>query len=92
MPEYHGEYYDYEGFVVEPAGRSRPDMPIWIGGRTSRSLRRAVELGDGWVPFGLSGPTTWRRCSTDARTTDAWDARTTPLDIALRPGDPRPDR
>ena len=28
-------------------------MPIWIGGRTFRSLRRAVELADGWCPFGL---------------------------------------
>src|SRR5439155_1526242 len=28
-------------------------MPIWIGGRTFRSLRRAVELADGWAPFGL---------------------------------------
>ena len=29
-------------------------MPIWIGGRTRRSLRRAVVLADGWMPFGLS--------------------------------------
>jgi alkanesulfonate monooxygenase SsuD/methylene tetrahydromethanopterin reductase-like flavin-dependent oxidoreductase (luciferase family) len=50
MPEYHGEYYDYEGFVVEPHS-IQTDLPIWIGGRTYRSLRRAVELGDGWVPF-----------------------------------------
>jgi len=28
-------------------------VPIWIGGRTFRSLRRAVELADGWCPFGL---------------------------------------
>ena len=28
-------------------------VPLWIGGRTARSLRRAVALGDGWVPFGL---------------------------------------
>ena len=29
-------------------------MPIWVGGRTRRSLRRALELGDGWIPFGLT--------------------------------------
>jgi len=52
MPEYHGEYYDYEGFVMEPHS-IQTDLPIWIGGRTYRSLRRAMELGDGWVPFGL---------------------------------------
>jgi probable F420-dependent oxidoreductase len=43
----------YEEFIVDPAGMQAPP-PIWIGGRTLRSLRRAVELGDGWVPFGLS--------------------------------------
>jgi alkanesulfonate monooxygenase SsuD/methylene tetrahydromethanopterin reductase-like flavin-dependent oxidoreductase (luciferase family) len=28
-------------------------LPIWVGGNTRRSLRRALELGDGWVPFAL---------------------------------------
>ncbi|MET8217998.1 LLM class F420-dependent oxidoreductase [Streptomyces hirsutus] len=52
-PAYHGEYFAYEGFVVEPhAVQER--VPLWIGGRTPRSLRRAVAHGDGWVPFGLS--------------------------------------
>ncbi|MFC8869840.1 TIGR03619 family F420-dependent LLM class oxidoreductase [Streptomyces sp. NPDC057148] len=51
-PAYHGEHFDYEGFVVEPhAVQER--VPLWIGGRTPRSLRRAVAHGDGWVPFGL---------------------------------------
>ncbi|WP_028463569.1 LLM class F420-dependent oxidoreductase [Nocardia sp. 348MFTsu5.1] len=53
QPEYHGAFYDYEGFVVQPhAVQER--VPIWIGGRTKRSLRRAFDHGDGWVPFGLS--------------------------------------
>ena len=29
-------------------------LRLWVGGRTARSLRRALELGDGWIPFGLS--------------------------------------
>jgi len=29
-------------------------MPIWIGGRTKRSLRRAVTLADGWCPYYVS--------------------------------------
>ena len=39
--------------VVDPCG-VQTEVPIWIGGRTRRSLRRAVELADGWAPFGLS--------------------------------------
>lgn len=53
VPSYHGEYYDFDGFVVDPhAVQER--VPIWVGGRTARSLRRALELGDGWAPFGLT--------------------------------------
>ncbi|MGD9705656.1 MAG: TIGR03619 family F420-dependent LLM class oxidoreductase [Acidimicrobiia bacterium] len=25
--------------------------PIWVGGNSRRAMRRAVELGDGWMPF-----------------------------------------
>ncbi len=51
-PQYHGEYFDFEGFLVDPSA-VQPHVPMWVGGRTYRSLRRAVELGDGWAPFGL---------------------------------------
>lgn len=51
-PEYHGDYFDFSGFVVDPCA-VQPRVPLWVGGRTYRSLRRAMELGDGWAPFGL---------------------------------------
>jgi probable F420-dependent oxidoreductase len=51
-PEYHGTYVDFEGILVDPSA-VQPHVPMWVGGRTFRSLRRAVELGDGWAPFGL---------------------------------------
>lgn len=51
-PEYHGTHYDYADVVVDPCA-TQAHVPLWIGGRSGRSLRRAVELGDGWVPFGL---------------------------------------
>jgi probable F420-dependent oxidoreductase len=50
VPEYHGTHYDFEGFIVEPSGLPRR-VPVWVGGRTRRSLRRALELGDAWMPF-----------------------------------------
>jgi len=51
-PSYHGAYYDFEGFVVEPHATTE-HVPIWVGGRSGRSLRRALELADGWSPFKL---------------------------------------
>jgi probable F420-dependent oxidoreductase len=51
--EYHGPHYDYEDLLIEPHA-ANPHVPFWIGGRTRRSLRRAVELADGWAPFWLS--------------------------------------
>ncbi|RSN61816.1 TIGR03619 family F420-dependent LLM class oxidoreductase [Actinomadura sp. WAC 06369] len=51
-PEYHGTHYDFSGFVVEPHA-VQEHVPIWIGGRTARSLRRALNA-DGWVPFGIA--------------------------------------
>ncbi len=30
----------------------RPEpIPVWIGGNSTRAMRRAVEIGDGWSPF-----------------------------------------
>lgn len=52
-PSYAGTHYSFSGMIVEPAGIQRR-VPIWVGGRTMRSLRRAVRHGDGWMPFGLS--------------------------------------
>ena len=52
-PVYHGDFYDFEGLVIDPCA-VQDHVPLWVGGRTRRSLRRAVELGDGWCPFSLN--------------------------------------
>ena len=50
---YHGTHFEYEAMSVEPHS-ARPKLRIWVGGRTERSLQRAIELANGWTPFGLS--------------------------------------
>lgn len=52
-PEYHGEFYDFEGFMVDPCA-VQERVPLWVGGRTLRSLRRAATLADGWSPFNVA--------------------------------------
>lgn len=53
-PVHAGPHFRFGDVVVEPSA-VQPRVPVWVGGRSARSLRRAVELGDGWVPFGLGG-------------------------------------
>ncbi len=88
-PTYDGEYFTFGGFVVEPAAL-QPKVPIWVGGRTARSLRRAVELADGWAPFGLRTAELGQMLDR-ARETEAWASREEPLDVIVqndRPLDP----
>jgi probable F420-dependent oxidoreductase len=48
-PVYEGEYYRFSDMIVIPHA-VQPKVPIWIGGSSRRSLRRAVELADAWAP------------------------------------------
>jgi probable F420-dependent oxidoreductase len=52
QPAYHGEFYEFEGLVVDPCA-VQDQVPLWVGGRSVRSLRRAATLADGWCPFAV---------------------------------------
>ncbi|MEM6702575.1 MAG: LLM class F420-dependent oxidoreductase [Acidobacteriota bacterium] len=43
------EYYRFEAIAMEPKPPQGGALPIWIGGGSERALRRAGELGDGWL-------------------------------------------
>jgi probable F420-dependent oxidoreductase len=53
QPVYQGTHFAFRDVVVDPCAL-QPHLPIWLGGRTARSLRRAVKFAEGWDPFGLS--------------------------------------
>ncbi|WP_369200414.1 LLM class F420-dependent oxidoreductase [Streptomyces sp. PU-14G] len=53
LPAYRGEFYAFEDLLVAPHAMQER-VPMWFGGRTHKSLRRAAAHGDGWVPFGLA--------------------------------------
>ena len=40
-----------DGTLCLPRPVQAPHPPIWVGGNSTRAIRRAVELGDGWVPM-----------------------------------------
>jgi alkanesulfonate monooxygenase SsuD/methylene tetrahydromethanopterin reductase-like flavin-dependent oxidoreductase (luciferase family) len=49
--EFAGEGFAAAGNVLEPKPAQKPHPPIWIGGNAQRAIRRAVDFGDGWIPF-----------------------------------------
>jgi probable F420-dependent oxidoreductase len=98
---WRGEAFDVAGAkgvaqLPRPAQPAGP--PIWIGGNARRAIRRAVELGEGWMPFpapaSLAGFTRTAamesiddlRAALDyAKEHAARIGRTAPLDVCLVP-------
>lgn len=80
VPAYAGSHFSFSGSVVDPVAPRR-HVPLWVGGRTARSLRRAVELADGWAPFGLG-------TAEVAELLDAAGPRPSGFDVVLQPRRP----
>lgn len=92
VPYYDGAFVRFADMVLDPTPL-QAHVPFWIGGRTMRSLRRAIELADGWCPFWLK-PARAAELLGRARETDAWAARAERLEVILqtdRPVDPTGD-
>ena len=53
-PTFNGSYGGFSDIVFAPKPVQEPHPPIWIGGESSRALRRAARLGDGWYPTGVN--------------------------------------
>lgn len=82
-PAYDGTHYRFAGFRIDPCA-VQPRLPLWIGGRSARSLRRALTFGDGWDPFGLT-LAQLRELLGRARESGGWRAD---FDVVLSPERP----
>jgi len=80
-PAYDGPFHRFAGVVVDPCG-VQERIPIWLGGRTPRSLRRALALADGWDPFGLDLEQLEALVGR-ARGWPEWRERTAPFELVL---------
>jgi probable F420-dependent oxidoreductase len=47
-----GKYTNIDGLLVDPKPVQQPHPPIWVGGETGPSMRRAARIGDVWYPIG----------------------------------------
>jgi probable F420-dependent oxidoreductase len=48
---YHGRHHSYDGVRIHPAPAQPGGPPIIVTGRQPVAMRRAVRLGDGWMPY-----------------------------------------
>ena len=46
-----GRHFIARGNTALPCPAQRPHPPLWVGGNSKRAIRRAVALGQGWLPF-----------------------------------------
>ena len=51
---FNGEYTKIDGLLIDPKPVQKPHPPIWVGGETGPSMRRAARIGDVWYPIGTN--------------------------------------
>jgi alkanesulfonate monooxygenase SsuD/methylene tetrahydromethanopterin reductase-like flavin-dependent oxidoreductase (luciferase family) len=54
-----GEFFRLENASMQPKPVQKPHPPLWFGGHDPRALRRAVEMGDGFIGAGSASTATF---------------------------------
>ncbi len=49
-PRFEGRFFKFVGIKAEPKPLQKPHPPIWIGGSSTASLKRAAEFAEAWHP------------------------------------------
>jgi probable F420-dependent oxidoreductase len=53
-PSFQGRYVKFDNIRFEPKPIQKPHPPIFIGGNSRPAMRRAANVGDGWLPWLIS--------------------------------------
>lgn len=51
-PRLDSPHVKMDGLVFDPKPVQKPYPPIWVGGESGPSMRRAARIGDAWYPIG----------------------------------------
>lgn len=51
IASYHGEFVNFDDVHTTPRPHQRPHPPIWVGGNSAPSMRRAILHGTAWHPI-----------------------------------------
>ena len=57
--QHEGRHFSLNGVTMEPPPHQVPHPPIWVAGRREAAMKRAVQYGDGWLPY-LYSPERYR--------------------------------
>jgi probable F420-dependent oxidoreductase len=49
---FEGRYTRFADLIYQPRPVQQPHPPIWVGGESGPSVRRAARFGDAWYPIG----------------------------------------
>ncbi len=82
-PTFAGEHFQISEVSVSPMPVQKPHPPVWIGGRSRRGVRRAVEFGDYWHPSQM-GPQELAKNAAYMRRYSASVGRETPPKLSFR--------
>jgi len=55
-PSFSGKYVNFDEVTFEPKPVQKPHPPILIGGNSKAAMRRAANIGDGWLPWLVRRP------------------------------------
>ncbi len=94
---FEGRHFEADGHTALPRPTQQPHPPIWVGGNSRNAIRRAVTLGDGWMPIYNPTPDLARRRHTaviasvddlaarvaEAKRLAAEIGRTVPFDVSF---------
>jgi len=82
-PSFKGRFFSFSEVHFLPKPIQKPHPPIWIGGRSHRAIRRAVEHGAAWHPT-YTPPDQLRADIAYMHDLSARKGRAEPPDVTLR--------
>jgi probable F420-dependent oxidoreductase len=85
-PTFAGRFVTFHDVHAEPRPLRQPHPPILVGGYSRKAIRRAVALGQGWLPDGMSLPELARGIAFLRQTAETAGRDPGSLSVALRTG------
>jgi len=82
-PRFNGKFYTLPPSGMEPKPLTRPHPPFYFGGTTPIALRRAAQLGDGWIGVGLKVDEARTAVDSLTKLRERFGREDQPLDIVL---------